>query len=447
MVKLMRMSPVTSLWRPGLNVPIRKKEQRILPPVIEDLVAHYGPAQIEGSPQVTAWRNNVPGGAAFDLDNIVGVAGNLTRMPSGYARFVGEPGDYYTTESTPANSVTGALDIIWDGVLDSWDPAALTIVEGKFAPGAGLASYYLSVNPGGFIGLSLSENGTDLITAQSTIPPGFADGALNSIRAAWNGVDSVTFFELDGGWFPIGPAVPLVAASIFQSPTAVSVGANALGTDQIVGGYSNGGRILDGIDGVTVASFTPGQADTPQGDWTDLVTQAVWQPQGDAFINTTGEDVVNSAGGVGIKTAIAQVLAQPTTVFMVVKGTQAVPIENNHLFDANGAANRSYNRIVITTGEFLAFAGSQVTIAGSQSTAPHILTSVFNGASGSFEVSGFPKVDANLGANAWDFMTLFANNPVTSTAVAWIGEIIVYNGLLADDDIDQVHSYLENRWL
>ena len=148
-----------------------------------------------------------------------------------------------------------------------------------------------------------------------------------------------------------------------------------------------------------------------------------------------------------MQATVAQLVTQPITVFLVAKGTNAVPLANEHLFDANGAANRIYNRIVLTSGLFLGSAGSQVTIPDSQSTAPHILTTVCNGASGSFEVSGFPKVDADLGSSDWNFATLFANTPITSTAVAWVAEFIIYDRVLDPDEIDLIQSYLENRWL
>ena len=164
------------------------------------------------------------------------------------------------------------------------------------------------------------------------------------------------------------------------------------------------------------------------------------------IVGPNGLDVVDSAGDVGMKTAVAQLLTQPTTVFLVVKSAVAVPLAQYHLFDMNGS-NRTYNRIAQTTGLFLAFAGSQVTVLDSESTAPHVLTSVFNGVSGSFEVSGFPKVDASIGTNTWDFATLFSNNPVTASAIVWVGEWLVFNRLLTDNQITAMQDYLSSKWL
>ena len=452
MVQLLRQSPGRTPWKnEPLKLPARRRGFGGGIPT-PNLVAHFDETTIIGD--VTGWTNKVGGAPEFNLSVVAGTAANLKILSSGMGHIPGPGVQSHFISSDAGGAFLGDIDARWWGRFRNLPtgPDSYTCWA-RDSEGVGQRGTALFLQSDGTLFFAASLTGATFdVLAFSTLPIPLVPGDFIGVRVhrdATTGV--ITFYTSPnkGAWTQLGNTVGGAPGALFANPgIPITIGAqNVSDVLNVLFGEVEQLQVSPLWGEPELVNFNSQDASSPQADWTDPVTGATWGARGDAFVNTSSFPVVLSSGGVGLKPAAPQTIAQPTTVFLVVKGTQAIPLEQNHLFDADGAGNRSYNRIAQTAGTFLAFAGSQVPIDDSASTAPHILTSVFNGASGSFEVSGFPKVNANIGANAWDFATLFGNNPVTATAVAWIGELAVYQGVSTPDQVELVQTFLENKWL
>lgn len=131
---------------------------------------------------------------------------------------------YLTTPSTAAITPLGDLEVEVKVALDDWTPAAAFEIGGK-SGSAGNVGWFIRIETSGSVSLFWSANGTATLSASSTVPCPFSDGATGYLKATLdvdNGASgrTVTFYSSTDGftWNALGTPVTVAGVtSIFAS--------------------------------------------------------------------------------------------------------------------------------------------------------------------------------------------------------------------------------------
>jgi hypothetical protein len=175
-----------------------------------------------------------------------------------YVYLPGVSGNFISVPDEAALDITGDIDIRVQVAMDDWTPAAEQTFVSKRA-GAGTRSYNLASTTAGALLLSWSENGTDFLTATSTVSTSVSDGTAKWIRATLDvdngasGYDAKFFLSDDGiTWTQLGATVTGGATtSIFSSSTSLRVGERTGNTNPAAGKFYRA-QVFNGIDGTKV---------------------------------------------------------------------------------------------------------------------------------------------------------------------------------------------------
>jgi hypothetical protein len=138
--------------------------------------------------------------------------------------------------------------------------------------------------------------------------------------------------------------------------------------------------------------------------------------------------------------------SQPFHVFLALQWT-FVDGGNRYVFD--GETNRAYfsARDNNSADEWRISTASGATVAGgSLDTNFHIHGLLFNGGSSSVRNDGSEVATGDAGGNALDGITAGATRSQTSHAEADVGEILVYGEEKSGTGLDDVESYLADKW-
>ncbi len=179
------------------------------------------------------------------------------------------PGTPLAVASTPdaaALDIASDIDIRIDATLSNWTnyTTALNMIPliGKFGVGAGTKSWFLASRDGA-VYFEWSANGTDTLSASSTVPlpvPASGRMALRVTLDVNNGAAgrTVTFYTastLDGPWTQLGSTIVQAGVtSIFNSTLALRIGrATDISLTQPIGRVHKA-QVRNGIDGVLVAA-------------------------------------------------------------------------------------------------------------------------------------------------------------------------------------------------
>ena len=416
-----------------------------LNPITASAVVWLNEDSIVGD-QVTAWNNLGTGANAYNLTEVVGTAANLTRLPNNAARTTGVDGDYFSTPNSAGDSVTGDIDIRWYGALDAYGNITETLLSKYGSSGA--RSFRFVINSSKDLGLYLSQDGSATEFYNSNAPVAFANSEQAHLRVTANfATNETTFYTSTDGtnWVQLGAVATITLTSIHAWSYEIDVGGYHTGQNN-PSGYTTSAQVYDGINGTLVVDFNPAQYNSGS-TWQGALGET-WTINGDAFINKTGQDVVNSAGGVGIETLANLLVPTPNTVFVVVKRTAANGA-NQFIFD-NKVDNAIRQVMVLSSaGDYRMNQGLSLDTAGGLvDNDPHVMTAQFNAdATSALTVSGGISVVGDAGSSAMYFATLFANMLGGGELTGWIGEFIVFDRALDAAEIALVQDYLEGKWL
>lgn len=220
-------------------------------------------------------------------------------------------------------SVTGDLDLRWDGDLINWSSGSShRLIFKLYATQCSYALYVLST---GALRLYWSADGTNLLSADSTVPvalPHFGRKAVRATIDVNNGAAgrTITFYTSDtisGTWTQLGDAV------VQAGTTSIFDGTSELSVRGPVFTRLYAARVLSGIAGTTVASpdFTAQTAgarsftDAQSNRWF-LTSQAEITDRDDRFHgevsewpqrwDTSGADVYVPISGAGAMRRLGQ---------------------------------------------------------------------------------------------------------------------------------------------
>lgn len=134
-------------------------------------------------------------------------------------------------------------------------------------------------------------------------------------------------------------------------------------------------------------------------------------------------------------------LAQPNTIFLLSQHTDSL---NSQIpLSSRNATNR--NEFYITAGTFRAMSGAAISAVKAVDKQLHLHVGVFNGTSGEYFLDGVKAV-GNISTQSMIGITLGARNDNGTSAGVKINEVIVYDGLLNDLQIEEVTAYLQDKW-
>jgi hypothetical protein len=192
--------------------------------------------------------------------------------------------NYASAPDSAALDITGDIDIRCKVALDDWTPTASNTLVAKWASSVGLRAYQFAVNTNGTLLLSTSNDGTAVLTANSTVAPTVADGETLWVRVTLD-VDNgaagrtATFFTSTDGitWTQLGsPVVTAGTTSIISNSSILEIGTITNGLGNPARGKFFRAQVLNGIGGTLVfdANFENSITSLLQTSFTESSTNA-----------------------------------------------------------------------------------------------------------------------------------------------------------------------------
>ena len=184
--------------------------------------------------------------------------------------FPGSSGNYVRTPNTASLDITGDITIIELLAAADWTPAATQYTLGKWE-GSANHSYATGIqNTTGCLQLIVSGNGSEAVTATSSIAPTITDGNMLWVKCDWRASDGRTRFytaAYDGtraiptSWTQLGTSqTATTTGSVLYSGAGVLEvgGLEGVNTLRFVGRIGRA-TVYSGIDGAAtiVADFNP----------------------------------------------------------------------------------------------------------------------------------------------------------------------------------------------
>lgn len=211
-------------------------------------------------------------------------ASTFAAVPDAYVTLPGTAGSYVSTPDSAAVSVINDLDLRVKLAADDWTPAAAGRIISKWRASK---SYLLFLNIDGSLTLYCSTNGTDEIPVSSAAAiPSVINGQAKHIRVTRAYVSGeVKFYASDDGitWTQFGSTPVLSAGSpIFNSSDPLELGSDV--DAQYFAGKIYSAKVLNGINGSTVASFDASDGVNSAASITSSATGEVWTINGGACV-------------------------------------------------------------------------------------------------------------------------------------------------------------------
>lgn len=233
------------------------------------LYEQSGALKFQGTSGSAVTLANADGTQPTVLDEVIPTDPSGAYFDGTGLRLFGVSGNYATTPDSAALDITGDFDARVNVTLTDWTPAIPAILFGK-SGAAGQRSYYAQVLQNGRLSISWSEDGTNYITANSTVAPTVSDGAnlwLRFVIDVDNGGNyNVLFYTGTDGttWTQLGTTVVGVGTtSIFASTATLFLGTADAGSS-LVNGTIQRIQLRNGIAGTIAfdADFSAVPADS-----------------------------------------------------------------------------------------------------------------------------------------------------------------------------------------
>jgi hypothetical protein len=184
----------------------------------------------------------------------------------------GNAGNYASTPDSPANSITGDIDIRVQATLTDWTPVVPNLLVAK---AAGSNSYQFYVNNSGSLVLQTSADGSTWVSSTSSTTPVVSDGQPLWVRAARdvnNGASGSTtrFYTSPDGttWNQLGTdQINPGITTIINTADGLEVGSNYGGGFNNLDGAIGYAAVHNGINGPVAAAFEPSRATLSTTSW------------------------------------------------------------------------------------------------------------------------------------------------------------------------------------
>lgn len=221
-------------------------------------IAQVGDGRISLGGITAASASTLSKGTTDAYNNVFGYLGSSVTHNTDNVQLPGTSGNYIFAHDSLALSITGDIDLRAKVALDDWMPTSVEPgLVGKWS-GSTQRSHALVISTTGRAKLYLTTDGATLVSASSSVVTGVTNGTVKWVRATWRQSDGrVQFFLSDDGvnWTQLGTDQAIAIASIFDSTSALELGATGGGTATLWSGKFYQAKVLDGIDGTVVAHF------------------------------------------------------------------------------------------------------------------------------------------------------------------------------------------------
>ncbi len=138
-------------------------------------------------------------------------------------------------------------------------------------------------------------------------------------------------------------------------------------------------------------------------------------------------------------------ISQPNTIFVVVQHDNS---NNGYYVDGDSTSGSVRNAISSNSGsgQFHLYSGFSI-FGGTMDQNLHIFTGIFNGGSSKLYQEGTQIAGANAGSYSLRGLSVGVRASRSDNYLdGIIGEIIIYDALLSDEDKNQVGQYLADKW-
>lgn len=415
---------------------------------------------VETSGAVTEWTNEGTGGAGYDLDVVNGTGANLRKSISDACLMYAGVGTYLSTPDTPANSITGDLDLRVRLSIDDISAGTYSIITKGDA--AANRSWMVQANSNGTFYFAW-WNSSAASTSGSSDAHGIGDGVTFWARVTLDvdngaGGNDTKFYtsitDTDDSdladWVQVGSTVTRGGVTnVRDTSSGIELGSWSSGLGSNLKGSLRRGEIYDGIGGTLVTDFNA-------ADYVNKISDTVfpstntgenWTLNGDTYIQNTGHDAVHTKGAAGLETSPGQSITGKGTIFLVARAS-ALGTTMRILESRSHATNRWLTQ-VNTSSKPGFYAGTAfVETTESLDTEPHLWTIQMNeDATTKLTVSGIGTVTANAGTVNWDFASMFTN--YAGTGSFYLGNasaLLVFDSALTDDEITTMQTYLTTTY-
>jgi hypothetical protein len=238
--------------------------------------------------QVWSGRSDGGGGlaASFDATSIP-----VDTLGAAFCAGSGNPGSYFSTPDSVADSITGDIDIR-AYVAANWGNlnSGVGAIVAKQTD-ATHRSYWLALSNGNIQVMDSPDGSTqDFANGTPTLPAyGYRwvrgtididDGSGHQVATLYTSTDYNPANLSSGTWTSLGSTnISANIASIFDGTQVLEVGATFVGTANILGGAVRRLQLLSGIGGTLKVDFNP--TDWTSGStWTSSATGEVWTVHG-----------------------------------------------------------------------------------------------------------------------------------------------------------------------
>lgn len=240
---------------------------------------------------VTAGATNPFTGTAnaqYNWNFTTATTATLTRATMGVpvgtscnARYLAMPntsGNYAWAPDSPANSVTGDIDLRMKMALADWTPSGSQLLMAKRNS---KYSFQFFVIAGGKLDFAWSADGTSSSSNSSSAIVPAADGTTIWVRVTFaanngSGGNTMIFYTSNDGiaWNQLGSTVVNAGVtSIYDSLDALEMGSNFAGTNTMNGKIYYA-EMRNGINGTVVSTFDPSLAPAAAASsWTSATTE------------------------------------------------------------------------------------------------------------------------------------------------------------------------------
>jgi hypothetical protein len=193
---------------------------------------------------------------------------------SSYGYNMTAAGDYFSTPDSVANSITGDISMIVDVALDDWTPTAVNVLASKDGVSANTRSYAFNVQTNGTLRFNFSIDGSNIVSATSTVAPSFANGNRYHVAVERESATGKVRFYIGTNHMNmtlLGTEVTATSGNIYNSTSQLEFGNLAALS------YELNGKIFDSelYSGLAV-SDTSNSVMKVDFDPTDWVSGSTW---------------------------------------------------------------------------------------------------------------------------------------------------------------------------
>lgn len=169
-----------------------------------------------------------------------------TLIKSTYLALPGTNGNYASTPNAAVLQITGDIDIRVRVAMDDWTPATNQFFLSKLPPGNRAYSLYVNGSSSlGKLDMDISLDGTNIISALSTVAPTITDGQILWVRVTRTSADGVVKFYTANGsiispsgsdWTQLGANVSTTSGSLSNATSNLDIGSHNGGTSSPMAG-------------------------------------------------------------------------------------------------------------------------------------------------------------------------------------------------------------------